>query len=224
MFKSYSQLIDGHRIDVHLFENYINIKNCQGIFLELGACNGIYLSNTKALEDYLNFTGILIEPGINDYNQLIHNRPNCKNYNCAIDEKEGFFEYIGDGTGVGGLINNLSETWIKAWKLNKNNIQKVQTRKLCDILHENKIKYIDFWSLDVEGSELNVLKTMDWSIPVYIIVLEVSAWGEKGQQDVEKCRNILRKQNFTCDGKRYGLDEWWINENYFRKKYLKNNK
>jgi len=61
---------------------------------------------------------------------------------------------------------------------------------------------------------------MDWAIPVYIICIEVSAWGENGQRDVEECRKILESKGFTSDGVRYGLDEWWINENYFRKDLL----
>lgn len=224
---SYSQEIHNHRADVTLIKKYLNVKRDDGIFLELGACDGIYLSNTKALEDYLNYKGVLIEPGPKYFKKLITNRPKCKNYNCIISNKDGFIDYIGDETGVGGPTHILNEIedknnrkWIDAWKLNKQNINKVLSRKLSDILHECNIKYIDFWSLDVEGSELEVLKTMDWSIPVYIICMEVSSWGTQGEKNVEECRNILRNNGFTSDGIRYGLDEWWINENYYRKNLL----
>ena len=225
--QSYSQECNNHRADVMLFQRYINVKRDDGIFLELGACDGVYLSNTLALEKYLNYRGVLIEPGLSHYNELIQNRPNCKTYNCIVSTKEGSIDYIGDGTGVGGVMHILEHVaqesgkrWIEGWNLDRNKITKVPSRKLSDILHEANIKYIDFWSLDVEGSELEVLKTMDWSIPVYIICLEVSAWGDKGQRDVQKCRTILKSKGFTSDGIRYGLDEWWINEKYFRKDLL----
>uniref|UniRef100_A0A6C0KHW4 Methyltransferase FkbM domain-containing protein n=1 Tax=viral metagenome TaxID=1070528 RepID=A0A6C0KHW4_9ZZZZ len=224
----YSQLVNGYMTDQLLLNNFINVKNCHGVFLELGACDGIYLSNTYALEKYLNFTGVLIEPGKNSFNELIKNRPNCKNFNCLVGTDEEYVEYIGDGTGVGGPLKLLENTqknqseknWIDAWKLNRNDVTKIKCRKLSDILHEAQIKYIDFWSLDVEGSELEVLKTMDWSIPVYIICIEVTAWGDDGKNMIEECRNILRSQGFVSDEKRYGLDEFWINENYFRKNIL----
>lgn len=230
--KSYSQHVNGHSTDVFLLKNFFNIVNCGGIFLELGACDGIRYSNTYALEKYLNFTGVLIEPGKIDFSNLIKNRPNCKNFNCLVGTEEGNIDYIGDKTGVGGpleLLKNIKhdskeKNWIEAWHLNKNDIQKVKCRKLSDILHEANIKYIDFWSLDVEGSELEVLKTMDWNIPVYIICMEVTAWGEFGKSRVEECRNILRSKGFTCDGIKYGLDEYWINNNYFRKDILRSNK
>ena len=53
--------------------------------------------------------------------------------------------------------------------------------------------------------------------------MEVSSWISN--EKVEKCRKILKNNGFTSDGKIYGLDEWWINENYFRKDLLfkKNN-
>ena len=210
-----------------LLNQILNIKRNDGIFLELGACDGIYLSNTKALEDNLEYSGILIEPSISHYNNLIKNRPKCKNYNCIVSNKVGLIDFIGDGTGVGGPLHildkvkdNNNRTWIDAWKLDKNNIKQVLSKKLSDILHESNITYIDFWSLDVEGSELEVLETMDWNIPIYIICIEVTCWGENGKKNVEKCRNILRNQGFTSDGIRYGLDEWWINNNYFRKDLL----
>jgi FkbM family methyltransferase len=226
----YSQQVDNCMTDKILFEKFINVKNCNGVFLELGACDGVYLSNTYALEKYLGFTGVLIEPGEKFFNNLIKNRPNCKNFNYLVGTNEGEIDYIGDATGVGGALHILEKThdyghnyWIDTWKLNKNNITKVSCRKLSDILKEANIKYIDFWSLDVEGAELEVLKTMDWSIPVYFICMEVTAWGEIGKQNIEECRQILRANGFTTDGKRYGLDEFWINENYFRKNLLFSN-
>ena len=222
----YSQEVNGHRADIDLLTNYLNVKNVNGIFLEMGACDGVSYSNTKALEDDLGYRGILIEPGEKYYEGLVKNRPNCKNYKCIVSEIEGDVDYIGDSTGVGGAVSALTDKWIDAWgktfpgAFDREKITKVRSRKLSDILHETKVPYIDFWSLDVEGSELGVLKTMDWNIPVYIICMEVTAWGEEGQKDVEECREIMRSQGFTCDGRRRGLDEFWINENYFRKNML----
>ena len=63
---------------------------------------------------------------------------------------------------------------------------------------------------------------MDWDIPVYLIVIEISAWGKAGKEMVEKCRQLLTKNNFTLDLKN-GLDEVWINNNYFRKDILQLN-
>jgi hypothetical protein len=55
----------------------------------------------------LGFTGILIEPTKN-FNKLIINRLNCKNYNYAILNIEGENIFIGDDA-IAGIVNNILE-------------------------------------------------------------------------------------------------------------------
>lgn len=222
--RSWSQSVNGHKADVHLFKNYINQKRADGIFLELGGYDGITYSNTFGLEKYLKFRGILIEPSPISFKKMIKNRPRCINVQCAISNTLKEIEFVGDGTAVGGpknvldtMVNN-NQTWEKVWKLNQKKV-KVKAERLDNILHKYNVKYIDFWSLDVEGSELEVLKTMDWNIPVYLIVMEVKSWIS--EEKVEQCREILKNNGFVSEGI-YGIDEWWINKNYFRKDLLFN--
>src|SRR3954469_18651828 len=47
-----------------------------GFFLELGAGDGLWISNTLLLERQFNWTGILIEP-TSVFERLRKNRPNC---------------------------------------------------------------------------------------------------------------------------------------------------
>jgi len=220
--QSYSQRVDNHSADVHLFKNFIN-QSCNGIFLEIGGFDGITYSNTYALEKYLNFKGILIEPSPSNFQKMKKNRPNCYNVHCAVSNDKTEIDFVGDGTAVGGSKHILDTmvkndtNWIEQWKLNKNTI-KVPAKKMKDIIKKTNVKYIDFFSLDVEGAELDVLKSMDWDIPIYIIVMEVKSWIS--DSNVEECREILRKNGFKSDGNIYGLDEWWINDTYFRKDIL----
>jgi FkbM family methyltransferase len=242
-FKYYSQDYGGgvKPIDKLILDKYITYwkkdsrrnENVNGVFLELGGYDGVTYSNTKTLEDHLNFTGILIEPSPMSFEKMRLNRPSCKNYGCAISNTdEKMVSFIGDDSAVGGLTHILENTnqssgrnWIDAWsnvgQLNPEKIT-VPSKKLSEILKNENIKYIDLFSLDVEGAELEVLETMDWDIPVYLIVIEISAWGKAGKEMVEKCRQLLTKNNFTLDLKN-GLDEVWINNNYFRKDILRLN-
>ena len=71
MYTFYSQLGE----DIYIFKNFINKKVEDGIFVELGAMDGIIYSNSKFFEDTLNFKGVLIEP-TSLYNNLIIK---CKN-------------------------------------------------------------------------------------------------------------------------------------------------
>ena len=219
-----SQKVNGHKADKHLYDNYINQKREDGIFLELGGFDGKTYSNSYMLENVLDFRGMLIEPGPSNFVKMKKNRPKCININCAISESKNEVEFIGDGHAIGSskhIIDSFKKpkgkTWTEAWNIS-NKITKVKAERLDNLLEKHNIKYIDFWSLDVEGAELDVLKTMNWEIPVYIIIMEESSdWT--GSEKVKECRNILKKNGFKYKGK-YGLDSWWINNHYFRKDLL----
>ena len=83
------------------------------------------------------------------------------------------------------------------------------------ILQESKLEYIDLFFIDVEGSEIDVIKTMDWSIPVYVICIEMHPYKSR-QTEQEEIRNILKQQGFTYK-KKIAEDEIWVNDSYFRK-------
>ena len=56
--KFYSQQDEDKYIIQYILKNKIS----DGTYLEIGACDGILHSNTKTLEDFFGFSGILIEP------------------------------------------------------------------------------------------------------------------------------------------------------------------
>ena len=238
-FKYYSQNYETGEmgIDKVILEKYItfwkneNRKNedVEGVFLELGGYDGVTYSNTKTLEDSLKFTGVLIEASPISFNKMCKTRPNCKNHNYAVSniDKE-YVSFLGGRvqSPLGGLkhiLENLTQSsgrnWIDAWNISREEIN-VKVKKLSNILEDDNIKYIDVFSLDVQGAELEVLESMDWNIPVYLIIFETSAWGKEGKEMVNKCRNLLSSKGFILDYKT-SLDEFWINNNYFRKNFLK---
>ena len=222
-------------IDKIILNNYITYwkdakrknEDVKGVFLELGGYDGITYSNTKTLEDSLKFSGVLIEASPTSFEKMCQTRPKCKNHNYAISNRDSeYISFLGDDKAVGGLKDILENTnqksgrnWIDAWNISREEIN-VKVKKLSDVLKDDDIKYIDIFSLDVEGAELEVLESMDWNIPVYIIVFETSAWGKEGKEMVEKCRKLLSSKGFVLDNKT-SFDEFWINNEYFRKDLLK---
>ena len=233
-FKYYSQQVnkDSKTIDKLVLDKYINYwkdsltKKVDGIFVEVGAYDGLTYSNTKTMEETLKWSGILIEPSPASFDKLSRHRPNTKNIATAIcTDNEEFMEFTGDNCAVGGLTHILEKCsqdngrqWINAWNLSPSSID-VKVDKFSNILSANDIKYIDFLSIDVNGSELDVLETMDWSIPVYIIALDVSTWGKYGKNMTKKCRDLLSSKGFIMSDK-FDMDEIWINNDYFRKSSL----
>jgi hypothetical protein len=202
--------------DIFIFLNFINQDCSDGIFLELGAVDGVIYSNTLFFEQHLGFHGILIEPQIDYFSSLVKHRNNGNILvNKAISDSKDKLEFIGKNpcAGIKSLMNKhhlevfhqYSPTYL------------VETETLDNILTKNQIKYIDLIFLDVEGGEYDVLKTLSFkNVEIYLICIELD--GNNIEKD-EKCRKILIENGFTLKYKMC-INEFWINENYSKKHRL----
>lgn len=202
--------------DIYIYRNFINKQVPDGIFVELGAIDGIAYSNTKFFEDTLQMTGTLIEP-TSRYLELIINRPKCKNYNIAVNYTKNKVKFIGNDI-TSGLVETMNEKFKKTWHNNSLEYY-VDGEPFSDILNKSNITYIDLLTIDVEGGEEVVLKTMNFNIPVYLICIELD--GGDIEKD-ERCRKILINNGFSFD-RRICINEFWINHNYYRKNLLFDN-
>ena len=154
----------GHSsIDRIIVDEYFKDKK-DGFFIETGACDGIFQSNTFYLETELNWSGILIEPNPDYVKECIINRPKSKVYDCALvsfDFKDNHTVlYSIASKGAMGTVEDrgmwINETETPVFHEN------IPTRTLTSILDETQPKEIDLFSLDVEGYELNVLEGLDF--------------------------------------------------------------
>lgn len=88
-----------------------------------------------------------------------------------------------------------------------------------NILNNSKFKYIDFMIIDVEGSELTLLQSIDFNFNIFCIIIE----AHSNQQEKNKIfGNYLKQNGFTFKERQRG-NEVWINENYFRKHLFNTN-
>lgn len=142
--------------DLLIYRNFINLPAKDGIYLELGACDGLLYSNTKFFEKYLGFSGILIEPVKEYYDKLIKNRPNNICYNYAISSTKLYIGILVNNA-VSGIKQHMTKTFIDIWHP-KSEFRKVKTITLSNIFQDKNIKYIDFFSLDVEGGGIRCIK------------------------------------------------------------------
>jgi len=196
--------------DKYIIQYLLKEKITDGTFLEIGACDGVLYSNTKTLEDYFNFKGILIEPQ-KDYfaNLQINRSTNNELYNCAVsNSNETEVEFIGDNP-EGGIVEQINTNLYKYnWAS-----YKVKNRKMKDILKKSDFNYIDFMIIDVEGSEMSLLESIDFSFPIFCIIIE----AHSNQQEKNKIfGEYLKKNGFTFKERQRG-NEVWLNHNYFRK-------
>jgi FkbM family methyltransferase len=146
-----------------------------GYYVEIGANDGISYSNTLYFERKKNWSGILVEPDKHNFRLLTKNRRKSnKFFNCAcvsLEFKESFIKFI--------YSNLMSVTINDKSKFDKFNTHAlsgmrflakdeifetclVPAMNLESILEKaNAPSLMDFFSLDVEGNELDVLKGLN---------------------------------------------------------------
>jgi FkbM family methyltransferase len=163
-----------HGEDKWLDEYFHQKRN--GFFMEVGAYDGLVLSNTYHFEKERAWTGILVEPDARKADLCRKNRPNSRVYECAAvgsrDIQElPFFQVDG---GEVYSTTNLIDSHRK--RLNEYGLApreiRVRAMTLDQILAECQPPRIDILSIDVEEAELDVLNGLDirrWNPRIVII-------------------------------------------------------
>lgn len=135
-----------------------------GFFVEVGTGDGIFLSNTYALEKEFGWRGILAEPNKNFQKEIKRNRPDAILAPYAITDKSGeklIFMDTYDAPELSTLKNYAHQDLHDRSTFNE---YEVETMTLNDLLSKydapSRVNYI---SIDTEGSEYTILKDFDFA-------------------------------------------------------------
>lgn len=126
-------------------------RKSEGWFVELGAYDGVMLSNTLMLEKQHGWTGLLIEPMTGPFQLLEKNRKGlCRK--ALIDGTDGCSKKFMVNGGLSGIVpENHPEQ-------NLGNTVTMLTCTLAGVLDSVQApSRMDFLSLDTEGNELEIL-------------------------------------------------------------------
>ncbi len=177
--KFYSQCGQDSFVYNTFFKNKID-----GVFVDVGAHNGINLSNTYFFEKQCGWKGMCIEPMPDIFNQLRKNR-NCICIQGCIYDKADHARFLKinssniEFTMLSGIVENFDArhlqnvaTWTSGGRGTFEEIE-VLCYKLQDLLVLHNMRHIDYLSLDTEGGELEILKSIDFeNITIDVIDVE----------------------------------------------------
>jgi FkbM family methyltransferase len=169
-----------------------------GIFIDVGASDGLTWSNSLTLEVNYNWTGLCIEPHPSAFKKLIECRTN-KCLNCAVSKTEGVVDFLvieGYAEMLSGLVDCYDQRHVERIRRevdthgDKINVVKIDSIPLTKILNSNNIKRVDYLSVDTEGSEISVMDSIDLSqLDINLISLECN-------YDLEELNSYMNNKGY----------------------------
>jgi len=193
----------------------LNFKH-DGFFVEFGACDGKYLSNTLMMEENFNWKGILSEPCRQWHKELKASRSAIVDTRCVwskTGESIEFLELVDDAalSGHSGSLQSLDDLRSEQSK-RADMIRKypVETVSLNDLLDQNTNRsFIDFLSVDTEGSEFEILKKLDFKKYSFgVVCVEHNYKSHR-----ESIHALLRKNGYVRKNQSLSrFDDWYVNQ------------
>lgn len=166
--------------DQFINETFFHDKK-NGVFLDIGAHDGMSFSNTYFFEKELGWKGICFEPLPHLFKKLQECR-DCICINACVSSIEGTVPFL-HLDSCDEMLSGMSGTYDQR-QLNTvmNDIAQfggsckvlqLPAVKLNVILKQYNMYHVDFLSLDTEGSELDILRSIDFDhITIDVITVE----------------------------------------------------
>jgi FkbM family methyltransferase len=181
-------------------------KKKNGFFLDVGAYDGIDLSNTYFLEKELDWSGICIEANSQKF-ELLKNNRKCLCLNSLISDKIEKLHFLPDN--LSGRISKFSNSTVE-----------IESETIDRILNNyNCPKIIDYISLDIEGSEYKFLSKFPFSEYEFILMTVEHNLYLGNHENKEKIKKILydngyviSKENVKDNG--FEFEDWYINKKF----------
>jgi FkbM family methyltransferase len=185
----YSQLEQ----DLWILES-TNFKR-NGYFIDIGAYDGVFHSNTYLLEKKYGWSGICVEPS-NKFDELKVNRSCLTENLCVYNNSNSIVEFteIDYNMELSGCADDFKDDHER----NSINHKKISTISLTDLcIKYNCPNTIDYLSIDTEGSELKILEAHNFESFKFLFI------------SIEHNRNIEYKNaiNNFLSSKNYSLDK-----------------
>lgn len=194
-------------------DRYMNDKFAKGavngVFVEVGAFDGYHLSNTYFFEKQLDWTGICVEAHPTHFAKLKQNR-DCVCVHGAAFSKPGKLRLriSTENKMLSGVTSHHNTHARMKGTISQVEVPGVVLKKL---FRDHDIKIVDYMSVDTEGSELEVLKGVDFSA-VHINIINLEHNFDKKHLDA--IHAFLTSRGFV-------VDRYLVHDVFYRNKNLR---
>ena len=175
-------------------QTYFGEKKKGGFFIEAGAHDGESDSTTLHFELEHGWTGLLVEPMPISFAELVSkNRRAWAVQTCLSTKKSP--EIVNFSLSS---TSSKTSSGITEGNFSKLDTVQMQCLPLYSILLALGNPTVDFLSLDIEGAEFQVLKTIPWeSVDIRAISVETEFAGEVMEGDREDIFSLLTGLSYT---------------------------
>lgn len=184
----------------------------KGFFCEFGAADGATLSNTFFLEK-LGWDGILVEPSVRWHGPLSQNRK-CKiSHECVYPTSGDKLMFNEVDEGMFSSLVEFSASDMHANRRTNGFEYLVESISLEDLLRKfSAPQYVDFLSVDTEGSELAILEAFDFSSFRFGAIFVEHNFTENR----EKIHQLLTANGYLRVFSRFSRwDDWYLNQSKY---------
>lgn len=181
-----------------------------GYFVEFGAMDGVYCSNTYLLEKDYGWDGILIEPNPELWEKGTKNRA-CKFLNACVSNKEETVDFLITDDPVYSSISSYSQNDYNAFQRQSGTMVELPAytlRHVLDTLSDRK--HIDYMSIDTEGNEYEILEryfrdNMDKRYTIDIFTVE-----HNFNPNRDRIRNLMLSQDYKLVHEDISRWDWYF--------------
>ena len=189
--------------------NELNYKK-NGFFVEIGAADGKYLSNTYMLEKKFSWDGLVVEPAKVWESELNKHRKCLISNDCVYSktgEKIIFNQTEKPEFSRANVENIYSDSHEDLRNIN-NSTYEVTTIDINDLFEKyNLPNSIDYLSIDTEGTEYEILKNLNFQkFEFSILTIEHNFTPNR-----EKIFSLLNNNGYERVQEKFSkIDDWFI--------------
>lgn len=162
--------------DYYLYTRHFQYLTRPGVYLDVAANEPIRISNTWVFDACLGWRGICVEANP-FYVKRLQQVRSCQIVPNCVGDVEGEDVTFVLGMGRGGI----EDTNKNMKQLDSSEKIALKCTTVANVMKKSAVTRVDYFTLDVEGHEMHVLRGIDWDKVIFnVITVEVSAKSKDG--------------------------------------------